>query len=392
MFQAILILNCGSSSIKFQLFDHKLERTLLVGLAENIGGDVGFKYQTEQSNYKKNLGALSYAEVFAQLVPVLQEVLGSASLIAIGHRVVHGGNFTQPVIINEQILNQIKNCTELAPLHNPANILGIECAQQAFPQVPQVAVFDTAFHQTLPDYAYTYGLPKVYEDKYQVRRYGFHGISYQYLFPEAARILQIPLENSAFIAAHLGNGASVCAALNGKSVDTSMGLTPLEGLLMGTRCGDLDPGLFEYLTRCLKISAQELTSILNKQSGMLGVSGLSNDMRQLEAAAAEGNQQAQLTIEIFCYRLAKYIAAYIVPLGRLDGLIFSGGIGENSSMVREKVLNRLSFLGFKLAVEQNKLQGAETRGIITEKDSKPALVIKTQEERMIAIEAFKLVA
>ncbi len=385
----ILVLNCGSSSIKFCIF--KEDATVLSGLVENIGQqEVVLSYQQGEIKNKKILGAIDYQTAFQYIFPLVRAQL-TQPLRAIGHRVVHGGKiFTQSVAIDSQVLAQIKACIPLAPLHNPANLLGIEAAGIAFPKLPQVAVFDTAFHHSLPEHAYLYALPNDYYRQHDVRRYGFHGISYQYLIPKAAEILGLPLEKTAFIAAHLGNGCSVCAALGGKSVDVSMGLTPLEGLMMGTRAGDLDPGLFEYLTQALACSVKALTKILNKHSGLLGVSGLSNDMRALIEAADHGNMQAKLALEMFCYRLAKYIAAYMVPLGRLDALIFSGGIGENAAWIREKTLSLLKFLNFHVDVEQNKVHGVQHNGCITTKASTPALVIKTQEEWMIAKETSKL--
>ncbi len=314
-------------------------------------------------------------------------------LLAVGHRVVHGGeSFMQSVVIDEAVLNEVKNCSHLAPLHNPANLIGIECAQSFFSELPQIAVFDTAFHQTMPKYACLYAIPFEFYEKYRVRRYGFHGTSHRYVTCEAAKVLEKPLEECAFISAHLGNGCSISAVLNGKSVDTSMGLTPLEGLVMGTRSGDIDPSLHAYLAEKLNYDVNQVTDIFNKKSGLLGISNLSADMRIITEAAEEDNQQAILAIEIFCYRLAKYIASYIVPLGRIDALIFTGGIGENAVNVRAKVLNWLKYLNFDLDEAQNNNHGASSCGIITQTGKSPvAMVVKTYEELLIAQDALSLV-
>nr|NGX51209.1 Acetate kinase [Chlamydiota bacterium] len=280
--------------------------------------------------------------------------------------VVHGGeSFSESVKIDAEVLNKIKECSHLAPLHNPINALGIEIMQEKFPEVPQVAVFDTAFHQTLPEHAYLYALPYEYYEKYQVRRYGFHGTSHRYVVKRAAAELGKPLEQTTLISAHLGNGCSLCAVKGGRSVDTSMGFTPLEGLVMGRRSGDLDPSLIAFLSERLELSAEEVTTILNRESGLLGLSGISEDMRLL--LAQPENERAQLAIEIFCYRLAKYIASYIVPLGGLDALIFTGGIGENAEPIRKKVVDYLAPLDPKV------------------------LVIKANEELLIAQDAAAIV-
>jgi acetate kinase len=309
---------------------------------------------------------------------------------SVGHRVVHGGEaFKQATRITPEVIAQIEACVPLAPLHNPANLLGICGAMEVFPDLPHVAVFDTAFHQTMPQVAYRYALPEKLYREHGVRRYGFHGTSHQYVTQKAAEMLGIQLVKSCFISAHLGNGCSLAAVRGGQSLDTSMGLTPLEGLVMGTRSGDLDPGIHAFLAENLKLSLVQVTDLLNKQSGLLGLSGLSNDMRELERAAALGHAGATLAIEVFCYRLAKYIAALSVPLGRIDALVFTGGIGENSANVRAKVLGQLGVLGFRLDAAENGLKVGGQAGVISV--GRPvAMVVGTNEELMIAHECQKL--
>lgn len=277
------------------------------------------------------------------------------------------------------------------PLHNPANLLGIRAAKRAFKNLPQVAVFDTAFHQTMPDYAFSYALPYELSNKHHLRKYGFHGTSHHYVSQKALEMLNLPRDNSALIVAHLGNGSSITAVLNGKSVDTSMGLTPLEGLMMGTRSGDLDPSLVIHLINQLGYKPSEIDTLLNKQSGLFGVSGVSSDMRNIVAASKQGNPRAKLAFEMFCYRVAKYIASYIVPLGRIDALVFTGGIGENSAVVRERVLAWLKGLGFAVDKTCNDINGKESGGRITQEGCNPiSIVVPTNEELMIALEAIRV--
>lgn len=344
--ETVFVLNCGSSSIKFQVIEPESGKVILKGLAENLKtkrARLSYARGGEKGTIELTSSDYSYA------LEVILELLQEEKLIAVGHRVVHGGeSFCESVQIDAKVLNQIKACNHLAPLHNPVNALGIEIMQEKFPHLPQIAVFDTAFHQTMPKEAYLYALPYEYYQKYQVRRYGFHGTSHRYVTEEAAKKLGKPLEETALISAHLGNGCSVCAVKGGKSVDTSMGLTPLEGLVMGQRSGDLDPSLVSFLAEKLQVSAEEVTLILNKKSGLLGLSGLSEDMRLL--LGEKENTRAQMAIEIFCYRLAKYIASYIVPLGKLDALIFTGGIGENAAPIRQKVVAHLAPFNPKVLV------------------------------------------
>jgi acetate kinase len=390
----VLVLNAGSSSVKFQLFSGQEERSLLSGIVENIGTkSAQLCYETYGIKTQQKLDDANFVVALNAILMLYQKIKPTdAQLVVIGHRVVHGGTlFQKPTLINAAVLEQINVCSALAPLHNPANLAGILAAQQAFPGVPQVAVFDTAFHQTMPNYAYLYAVPYAYYHDYGIRRYGFHGISYQYLVKKAAEVLHKPLEQLELICAHLGNGCSVCAVSGGKSLDVSMGFTPLEGLMMGTRSGDIDPGLFSYLSKTLHLSVAEITQILNSESGLLGISMRSMDMRILEHAAAEGDLQASLAIEMFCYRLAKYIAALSVPLTRIDALIFSGGIGENAAAVRQKTLSLLRLFRFELDTTANECNGSNHNGCITTAASTCALVLRTEEELLIAQQALALI-
>jgi len=306
--------------------------------------------------------------------------------------VVHGGEaFSDSVLLDDAVIREIRACSELAPLHNPANLLGIEAARRAFARLPQVAVFDTAFHQTLPRAAYLYAIPYEYYEQHQVRRYGFHGTSHHFVAGAAARALGKPLESVELVTAHLGNGASVCAIANGQSVDTSMGFTPLEGVVMGTRSGDVDPNLHEFLAKHAQLDLHQITEMLNKKSGLLGLSGVSNDMRTLLALRAQGNDRARLAIEVFCYRLAKAILGLCAGLSRLDALIFTGGIGEHAAEVRAQTLDHLRVLGASVDEELNRVHGAEQHGRITRESSRLlALVIPTNEELVIARETARL--
>ncbi|MGQ9426592.1 acetate/propionate family kinase [Gilvimarinus sp. F26214L] len=387
----ILVVNCGSSSLKLALFSPELKK-LRSALAERLGrdrpyarvtGDVGTEVTFELSPPGDHKSA------FAQLVAHLREAgLLDRSPVAIGHRVVHGGEtFREAARIDADVLGSIKGCEALAPLHNPVNLAGIEAASALFPEAPQVVVFDTAFHQTLPPHAYLYALPRRFYEEWGVRRYGFHGTSHAYMASEAARLLGKPLEETSIVSAHLGNGCSVCAVSKGRSVDTSMGLTPLEGLVMGTRSGDIDPGLFDFLDS-KGMSARELHRILNQESGLLGLSGRSNDMRTLAGLAEDGHEASALAIDIFCFRLAKYVAAMMASLDNLDALVFTGGIGENSPLVRRKTVARLKLLGFALDARANDHHGRESEARIHSPNSRfPVLVIPTDEEKVIAQEA-----
>ncbi len=385
---SILVINSGSSSLKFSLIDHTTQALLLSGIAEKIGlGDAFLSIKKSDTKETIPLNPSTHQAAMKYILSTIQQAGLRADIAAIGHRVVHGGEFFKTaVLIDEEVIKAIEQCIPFAPLHNPAHLEGIYAARLFAPNLPQVAVFDTAFHQTLPEHAYLYALPMEYYKQHGVRRYGFHGTSHRYVSRQAAAFLNKDLADSAFIAAHLGNGASVAAVLNGKSIDTSMGFTPLEGLVMGTRTGDIDPAVIPYLAGALNISADEVVTIFNKKSGLLGISELSSDMRELQEAADKGHTGAALAIEIFVHRLAKYIGALTTSLPRVDALIFTGGIGENAAIIRSKTLNRLRILGYNTHEDLNKQAVGGKQGIITTETSIPALVISTNEELMIAMD------
>ncbi|MCU0387918.1 MAG: acetate kinase [Chitinophagaceae bacterium] len=383
--QTILVLNTGSSSLKFSLITTDDQKVVFSGLADKLGlpdATITFRH-----NGKKNETPLSpgnHKQAVSEIFSYIHAQGLTGSIAGVGHRVVHGGEqFKTSTVIDKAVLAAIEACVPFAPLHNPANLVGIRGAMEVAPHLPQVAVFDTAFHQTIPEHAYLYAVPMQWYRQYGVRRYGFHGTSHQYVVQRAANELGIPLNDSAFISAHLGNGASATAVLNGKSVDTTMGFTPLEGLVMGTRSGDIDPGLPPYIAQSLGITPDEVVNLLNKKSGLLGLSELSNDMRELTEAAAKGHKGASVAIEVFVFRLAKAIGALAVSLPRIDALIFTGGIGENSVLVREKVLKRLKVFGFIADAGANAKAVGGTGGVITILDSPVAMVVNTNEEAMI---------
>ena len=393
--QHVLVLNCGSSSLKFAIIDASDGHEIISGLAERLGADApSIKYKYNGAKTVIELGAnQAHAEAINTLVTLIKDHNLDEYLIAVGHRVVHGGeHFTKSVLIDDAVIEGITKASSLAPLHGHANLLGISSAQNSFTGLPQVAVFDTAFHQTMDEVAYLYALPyKLYTD-YGVRRYGMHGTSHYYVAGQTAKLLNQPIEQSNFISAHLGNGCSVCAIKDGKSVDTSMGLTPLAGIVMGTRSGDIDPGLFNFLTTQLDYNAKQIDNLLNQESGLLGISELSNDCRTIEEAAVAGHKKAQLALDIFCYRLAKQIAAYMVPLQRLDALIFTGGIGENSDIIRANVIKQLGYLGLNCDEQANLNARFGTQGIISTSDKIPkAVVMPTNEEWVIALDAANIV-
>ena len=395
----ILVLNCGSSSLKFAIIDTASGDEKLSGLAECLHLDnASIKWKMEGVKGSADLGAgaaheeaLNYivSEILSQK-PELQE-----NLFAIGHRVVHGGEkFTHSVVITDEVMQGIEECVSLAPLHNPAHLVGIRAAQHAFASLPNVAVFDTAFHQTMPEEAFLYALPyKLYREN-GVRRYGMHGTSHYYISLQAAEVLNKPVNELNIINCHLGNGGSVCAIKNGKSVDTSMGMTPLEGLVMGTRCGDMDPAVIFHLHDELGYSIEEINTMLTKESGLLGLTEKTSDCRFVEDNY-ETDAAAKRAMDLYCYRLAKYIASYTAALdGRLDAVVFTGGIGENSAPIRKLTLERLSLLGFKVNEEANLANrfGKESnQGIITEENSTVAMVIQTNEEWVIARDTLDLV-
>ena len=393
----ILVINCGSSSLKYQLINSETEGVLAKGLCERIGIDGMLTYQPEGGEKEKSEIAMpTHTEainaVLAALTNEKSGVIKSLSEVgAVGHRVVHGGEkFTSSCLINDESMKAIEECNDLAPLHNPANLIGIRACQELMPGVPMVAVFDTAFHQTMPDVAYTYGIPYEYYEKYKVRRYGFHGTSHSYVSKRTAEIVGKPYDQMKIIVCHLGNGASISAVNCGKSVDTSMGLTPLEGLVMGTRAGDLDPAIIDFVGKKEGLSLDEMNEVLNKKSGMLGISGVSSDGRDLEAAAETGNKRAQLALDVFDYRVIKYIGAYAAAMNGVDAIAFTAGIGENNIKMRKDVCSSLTYLGVKLDEEKNNVRGEER--IISADDSKvQVLLVPTNEELAIARETLALV-
>lgn len=393
----VLVINCGSSSLKYQLIDAETEKVLAVGLCERIGIDGRLNHTPAGGDkvvISKNMPdhEVAIRMVLDALVNNEYGVIGDLKEIdAVGHRLVHGGEkFTSSVIIDDEVIAGVEECNPLAPLHNPANLIGVRACQAIMPGVPNVGVFDTAFHQTMEPKAFMYGLPYEYYEKYKVRRYGFHGTSHSFVSKRAVEMLQLDPENSKVIVCHLGNGASISAVKNGKVMDTSMGMTPMEGLVMGTRCGDVDPTVVEYLAHSLDKSLEEVMVILNKESGVYGISdGLSSDFRDLEAAANEGNKKAELAIDVFSYRTAKYIGSYIAAMNGVDAIVFTAGIGENTSIVRRKVLEHFGYMGITLDLEANKVRGEEK--VISTPDSKVTVaVIPTNEELAIARETVAL--
>ena len=394
----VLVINCGSSSLKFQLINSESEQVLAKGLCERIGIDGSLTYQPAGGEKVKSQKAMpTHTEAIQFVIDALTDaetgVVKSLDEIgAVGHRVVHGGEkFAQSVVITEEVKKAIEECNDLAPLHNPANLIGINACQELMPGTPMVAVFDTAFHQTMPEKAYMYGLPYEYYDKYKVRRYGFHGTSHSFVSKRAAELAGKPYDQLKTIVCHLGNGASICAVENGKSVDTSMGLTPLDGLVMGTRSGDIDPAILEFIAKKEDLDIAGLMTMLNKKSGVYGLSNnLSSDFRDLDAAAAEGNKEAEIALDVFCYRVAKYVGSYVAAMNGVDVIAFTAGIGENAGNVREKVVEYLGYLGIELNKEANGVRGEEIT--ISTPDSKvTVMVIPTNEELAIARETVALV-
>nr|WP_313403290.1 acetate kinase [Pseudomonas sp.] len=387
----ILVINCGSSSIKFALVNEAQETFILSGLAERLGSpEAVLHWQLGEHKDSLVLPGADHRLALSHLLPIVQQAAAGA-LHGIGHRVVHGGEyFSSATRLDAVSLQAIRQVAPLAPLHNPANLQGIEAAMKLFPDLVQVAVFDTAFHQSLPEHAYRYAVPEALYREHGVRRYGFHGTSHRYVSQKAAQMAGLPADASSWLVAHLGNGCSTCAVENGHSRDTSMGLTPLEGLVMGTRSGDVDPNLHSHLARTLGWSLEQIDAMLNKDSGLLGLSGLSNDMRTLEQAREQGHAGASLAIEVFCYRLAKSLAAMSCALRRLDGLIFTGGIGENSALIRSRTLDHLSLLGLKLDAQANARCVRGVAGAIHAEGHTRVLVVPTNEERQIALDTLAL--
>mgnify|MGYP000509026958 FL=1 len=393
----VLVINCGSSSLKFQLINSESEAVLAKGLCERIGIDGRLTYQPAGGEKNVSEKAMpTHTEAIQFVIDALTDadtgVVKSLDEIgAVGHRVVHGGEkFAKSVVVTPEVKAAIAECNDLAPLHNPANLIGIEACESLMPGTPQVVVFDTAFHQTMPEKAYMYGLPYEYYEKYKVRRYGFHGTSHSFVSKRVAEIVGKPYNATKTIVCHLGNGASVSAVLNGESVDTSMGLTPLEGLVMGTRSGDIDPAIMEFIAKKENLDIAGIMNILNKKSGVEGVSGVSSDFRDLEAAAKAGNKRAELAIDVFAYRVAKYVGAYTAAMNGVDNIVFTAGIGENCALVRTKVCSYLGYLGITIDEEANGKRGEEI--VISTPDSKvKVLVVPTNEELAIARETVALV-
>lgn len=394
----VLVINCGSSSLKFQLINSDSEQVLAKGLCERIGIDGRLTYQPAGGDKAvSDLAMPTHTEAIQFVIDALTNpetgVVKSLDEIgAVGHRLVHGGEkFAQSVVITDEVKAAVEECNDLAPLHNPANLIGVNACQKLMPNTPMVGVFDTAFHQTMPEKAYMYGLPYEYYDKYKVRRYGFHGTSHSFVSKRAAEIVGKSYDDLKTIVCHLGNGASVCAVLNGKSVDTSMGLTPLEGLVMGTRSGDIDPAILEFIAKKEGLDIDGLMTMVNKKSGVFGLSNnLSSDFRDLEGAAEEGNAQARVALDVFAYRVAKYVGSYVAAMNGVDTIVFTAGIGENDANVRAEVLSYLGYLGIELDEKANDIHGEEA--VISTADSKvKVLVIPTNEELAIARDTVALV-
>ncbi len=393
----VLVINCGSSSLKFQLINSETEAVLAKGLCERIGIDGRLTYQPEGGEKEvSELAMPTHTEAIQFVINALtNEATGVVKSLdeigAVGHRVVHGGEkFTTSVVVTPEVKAGIEECNDLAPLHNPANLIGITTCENLMPGKPQVAVFDTAFHQTMPAKSYMYGLPYEYYENYKVRRYGFHGTSHSFVSKRVAEFLGKDYNNTKTIVCHLGNGSSISAVLNGESVDTSMGLTPLEGLVMGTRSGDMDPAIMEYIAKKENLDITGIMSVLNKKSGVEGISGVSSDFRDLASAAEEGNERAELALEVFAYRVAKYVGSYVAAMNGVDNIVFTAGIGENDPETRARILKYLGYLGIEINAEANGKRGKEM--VISTPDSKvTVLVIPTNEELAICRETVALI-
>ncbi|MBA4549034.1 acetate kinase [Thermoactinomyces intermedius] len=395
----ILVINCGSSSIKYQLFDMQDESVLATGLVEKIGTESSIiKHQVpEKEELVIASEILDHRVGMKKVLDLLMDpedgVIKSAEEVAaVGHRVVHGGeNFSSSVVIDSNVRRAIRETIDLAPLHNPPNLLGIDAAQAQLPHAVHVAVFDTAFHQTMPDYAYMYPLPYVLYRKYKIRRYGFHGTSHKYVSEQASKFLGRPLDELKIVSCHIGNGASITAVQNGKSVDTSMGMTPLEGLMMGTRSGDIDPAIVPFVITKEDLTLAEVNSMMNKHSGLLGISGISGDMREVTEAMENGNDYARLAIDMYVYKIKKTIGAYIAAMNGVDVILFTAGVGENAALIRERVCEGLTFFGVELDPALNAERSKKERRISTQRSKVDVLVIPTNEELMIARETQALV-
>ncbi|HWR62219.1 MAG TPA: acetate kinase [Clostridia bacterium] len=395
----VLVINCGSSSLKYQLMDMRNEEVIAKGLAERIGieGSV-LKHQPKGSDKITIERPMpTHKEALQTLVDALTDknygvIKDMSEISAVGHRVVHAGEkFAYSVVLDDDVMKALKDCIEIAPLHNPPNIMGIEACRQIMPTVPMVGVFDTAFHQTMPKEAYIYAIPYEYYEKYRIRRYGFHGTSHKYVAERAAAMLGKPLEELKLITCHLGNGASIAAVKNGKSVETSMGFTPLEGLAMGTRSGDMDPAIIKFLSDKENLSVAQIDGILNKKSGVLGISGVSSDFRDIEQAAEQGNERAKLALGVFVHKVKKYIGAYAAVMNGVDAVVFTAGLGENSAETRKSICENMCFLGIELDEAKNNVRGKEAD--LSKDGSKvKILLIPTNEELMIARDTMKLVS
>ena len=388
----VLVINCGSSSLKYQIIDSESEEALAKGICERIGIDGRLVYQPKDGGKEMTDAPMpTHTEAVRMVLEAIVNpktgVLSSLDEIdAVGHRIVHGGEkFAASTLLTEEVLKTVEECSDLAPLHNPANLIGVRACREVLKDVPMVGVFDTAFHQTMPEEAYLYGLPYAYYEKHTVRKYGFHGTSHSYVSKRAAEVLNRPYDGLKTIVCHLGGGASICAVKDGKSVDTSMGLSPLEGLVMGTRSGDIDPSAVEFIAKKENLDLDAVLSILNKESGVYGISGLSSDFRDLDAAAGEGNARADIARNVFCYRAAKYIGSYAAAMNGVDVICFTAGVGENDAKVREKICSYLGYLGIAIDAEENKKRGVEAT--LSTSDSKvTVLMIPTNEELAICRE------
>lgn len=387
----VLVLNCGSSSAKFAVVDTVSKEALSSGLVENIGVDGHFKGKGPVDKQDYNFDCPTHSEAVA----AIQKYLGDQKLIdsieAIGHRVVHGGKYIKSEVVTQEVIDYIRSITLFAPLHEPAHAIGMECAKKFFPTLPEIAVFDTAFHQTMPEKAFLYGIPYKFYEEDGIRRYGFHGTSHRFVSAEACKLLGLKLEDSCLITAHLGNGSSCAAILNGKVMDTTMGFTPLDGLVMGTRSGSLDPAILFFIAKKHGYDIDRLDKLVNKESGLLGLSGLSNDMRTIEKAASEGHKGAQIALDVFCYRLARCIGGIAMSLPRIDALVFTGGIGENSPYTRREVMNTMQILGYKVDLEKNEATMRGKSGVISQPGTPTAIVVPTNEELLIALDTESLV-
>lgn len=388
----VLVLNCGSSSAKFAVIDPVTSREAVSGIAQRLGApDASLDWKHNGTKASRPIAGASHEEALRAVGQLLNDLGLTDSLIGIGHRVVHGGSkFSGSMAITPEVIEKLVECIPLGPLHNPPNLTGIRLAQELFPGQLQVGVFDTAFHQTMPPVAYTYPVPHEWLEDLGVRRYGFHGTSHRFVARQALVLTGLPADDHGIVTAHLGNGCSCAAVRNGKSVDTTMGLTPLEGLMMGTRSGSVDPAIVGHVAGALDRPAAQILDALNKKSGLLGVSGLSNDMRTIEEAAAAGHERAALALDLFCYVLAKSIAGLVVPLTRLDAIAFTGGIGENSTTVRARTVAHLGFLGLTVDPAANAAHGRDRQGRITAETRPQALVVPTNEELMIAMDTAEI--